>query len=269
MNLDEILEDLKILIKKAGEEVLKYYDQEFETEKKDDSPVTAADLASEKIILDGLKKYSGFGMISEENKEDKSHIGKEMVFVTDPLDGTKDFIHKTGDFSILLALLKNNQPIIGLIYKPLEKKLYFASKGKGAFIEIENKKEKIEASKVQDFLKIRILMSMFHLGETEKSLAEKYSWQYKRVGSAGLKLAALAEGQAEVYISSSSRTGEWDVAAGKIILEEAGGKITDINGNELEFNKQTPFNTNGFVGSNKINHNQIIKALKEAGNKNI
>jgi len=272
MNLEKILADLKIVILKAGKEVLEYYDQDFENEKKENTPVTDADLASEKIILNGLKKYKDFGILSEEssfakatddkNKEDKSHIGKEWVFVVDPLDGTKDFVHKIDDFSVLIALLQNNIPILGLIYHPIEKKLYYAIKGSGAFFETDEKAERIEVSKETDFEKMRILMSMYHQGDPEKKLAEKYKMQYKHIGSAGLKLAALAAGQAEIYINSSSRTAEWDTAAGQVILEEAGGKITDNFGNDLEYNKEHPFNINGFIATNNIYHQKIVKEFQ-------
>ncbi len=263
MDFDRILKDLKIIIKEAGNEVLKYYDQRFEKAEKQNSPVTEADLASEKIILQGLKKYEDFGILSEENKKDKSHIGKEFVFAVDPLDGTKDFVHKTGDFSILIGLLKNNLPMLGLIYMPLEKKLYYAASGQGAFIEQNEEKKKIEISKEIDLSKMKILMSMYHQGQAEKKLAEKFDCKYKHMGSAGLKLATIAEGQAEIYINSSSKTGEWDTAAGQIILQEAGGKITDIYGNNLKYNKDNPFNLNGFLASNNINHDLLINAIKD------
>lgn len=263
MDLEKILEDLKVTIIKAGDEILKYYDHDFENEKKSDSPVTVADLASEKIILESFNKYEGFGVLSEEKKEDKSHIGKEWVFVVDPMDGTKDFVHKTDDFSILIALLHNDAPILGLIHKPITKKLHYAIKGQGAFVESEGEIKKIEVSKEIDFSKMYILMSQYHRGELENRLAEKLGLKYKHTGSAGLKLAALAEGVAEIYINSSSGTAEWDTAAGQIILEEAGGKITDKFGNDLEYNKENPYNLNGFIATNNTNHDLLIETIKE------
>ena len=117
------LKEVINLVKKAGEKVLEIYQRKFKVyEKEDTSPVTEADMASEGIILSGLRKY-GYGILSEESKDGSSRLRKEKIWIIDPLDGTQDFLQKTGEFSIMVGLVYKREPFLGVVYKPVGDKI--------------------------------------------------------------------------------------------------------------------------------------------------
>ena len=119
-------------IEKAGEKILEVYETDFSTEKKeDDSPITQADIESNKILKEVLGQ-TGITILSEEDTDDKKRLSEEKVWIVDPLDGTTDFVNRTGEFTIMVGLVKKQKSILGLIYLPIKKKMYLAESGKGA-----------------------------------------------------------------------------------------------------------------------------------------
>ena len=117
----------------AGDRVREIYESDFEVSKKDDnSPITKADLESNKIIRAALEK-TGIPILSEEDVDDKSRLNSDKIWIVDPLDGTTDFVNRTGEFTIMVGLVENHVPVMGLIYWPTKQKLYYAERGMGAF----------------------------------------------------------------------------------------------------------------------------------------
>ena len=233
------------IIKKAGKEILRVYkSDDFLVEiKSDETPLTIADKKSNQIILNGLKElFPEIPILSEESK--KIPYGKrkswKYLWLVDPLDGTKEFIKKNGEFSINLALIKEHKSVFGLLYFPVSGLLYYAIKGKGVFkIDVNGKISKLPIVRTNKNDKkglIRVTYSRSHCNQDTKDYIEKIKGYYQNVqlisvGSA-LKLAWLAEGKADIY-PRLAPTMEWDIAAGQIILEESGGRL-------LEFYKKTP-----------------------------
>ena len=118
---------------KAGDKILEIYETDFSTEKKeDDSPITQADIESNKILKEVLGE-TGITILSEEDTDDKKRLSEEKVWIVDPLDGTTDFVNRTGEFTIMVGLVENQKSVLGLIYWPIKKKMYLAEAGKGAF----------------------------------------------------------------------------------------------------------------------------------------
>lgn len=258
------LEETINLAKKAGKEILKIYQKKSKSkQKKDGSPVTEADLISQKIILSGLKKF-GYGILSEERKDDPSRFKKEKVWIVDPLDGTQDFLKKTGDFSIMIGLAYNQKPILGVIYKPIGDKLYFAEKEKGTYLKQGKKSlKKLKVSNISNLGDARFVMSRFHLdNSTKEFLKNNKIKKALYCGSIGIKMSLIAEGKADGYITFTDKTCQWDICAPEIILQEAGGKVSNLNGENFIYNRQELKNLNGIVGSNKNIYNQIINYLK-------
>ena len=258
----EILNQVLNVIKQAGKMVMSFYNKDYQIKDKgNDSPVTEADLASEKIILKGLSKYD-YGLLSEETEDDKTRLKKERVWIIDPLDGTKDFINKTGDFTIMIGLVENGQPILGAVYQPAKDILYYAIKGKGAYGQIKDQGvKKIKVSEVSDISKARFLGSRFHKSELETKVAKEFNiTKIIPCGSIGLKAALIASGQADFNLNPSSHPQEYDVCAADIILHEAGGKLTDLKGKRYKYNQEDP-HINGYVVSSGLLHGQIIEYL--------
>lgn len=250
----EELEVLKEVIRDAGEAIMAYYSKDVDVSVKSDfSPVTEADLASERVLLQGLGKF-GYGVLSEETEDNLGRLTYEKIWVIDPLDGTKDFIGRTGEFSVMVGLVERGEIVMGAVYEPVSRKLYYAMKGGGAFLEVDGGvAEKLSVSKISDFSKVRMLISRFHLLEYEKGLAKRLGINNMvECGSAGIKICRIAEGNAELYINSSDKTFEWDICAADIVLTEAGGKIIDLNGERFSYNKKESRNEEGVVASNGL-----------------
>ena len=132
--LEKIIDEMV----KAGERILEVYETDFSTEKKDDdSPITQADIESNKILKEVLGQ-TGITILSEEDVDDKNRLSEEKVWIVDPLDGTTDFVNRTGEFTIMVGLVEKQKSILGLIYWPIKKKMYLAESGKGLFVMMRN-----------------------------------------------------------------------------------------------------------------------------------
>lgn len=252
---------------KAGEAALFYYHGDYDIiDKGNNDPVTRADHASNEVLVDGLKKeFPSYGILSEETEDDGSRLNKDRVWIVDPLDGTKDFIDKTGDFSVMVGLVEEGRPILGVVYKPAGGVVYYAAKDRGAFKkEREGGPVRVQVSGRDRFRDMILLTSRFHTSTTAIQAARDLGiTDTKTRGSAGLKLSSIAEGEADMNINPSNKTWEWDVAAADVILREAGGKLTDVYENEMNYNKKDPKNHYGYIGSNGWRHLEIIRRVRK------
>ena len=258
--------ELDIAIKaaqKASNTILEIYQSDYNTfTKSDDSPVTDADLKSNKVINEILSntKYS---ILSEEDFDDQSRLSKDMIWIVDPLDGTSDFIDKTGEFTVMIALIQNKKPILGVIAWPTEKILFVAQKNCGAFRYSNHKWDKISVTKIDEISKCRTVGSRHHLSDKEKKFIKKIGIKdFTSIGSS-LKVGKISSGEAEAYITTTNKMKEWDTAASYCIISEAGGKMTDMVGNELTYNNKDVYHQNGILVTNGLIHNKIIKEFKK------
>ncbi len=249
--------------KEAGNTILKIYEKDFKTfTKTDNSPVTDADLQSNKIIKEILS-VTKHSILSEEDVDDKNRLSNDMVWIIDPLDGTSDFIDKTGEFTVMIALVENQKPILGVIAWPTEKTLFVAQKNCGAFRYSDNKWEKISVTKISELPKCRTIGSRHHLSDKEKDFIEKIGIKdFTSIGSS-LKVGKISSGQAEVYITTTNKMKEWDTAASHCIISEAGGKMTDMLGNELTYNNENVYHQNGILVTNGLIHEKILREFKK------
>ena len=261
----ELLSIAIIASVKAGEAIMKVYSNKIDVVyKEDESPLTLADKNANKIINKYLVK-SKIPIISEENKiltyEERKNW--KQCWIVDPLDGTKEFIKRNGEFTVNIALIKNNKPIIGVIYVPVSKTLYFtsdnSSKSYKALLktntiiidEIFNNAVQIFPNQKNNNI-LRIVGSRSHLNDTTKNYISKIEKKNKtRIVSKGssLKFCLVAEGEAEIY-PRFAPTMEWDTAAGQAICEAVGVKVIDVTTNEpLKYNKQNLLNPHFLVSN--------------------
>jgi 3'(2'), 5'-bisphosphate nucleotidase len=252
LNLKEKLEITKSIAMEAGRKILEIYGNSSEYVIKDDSsPLTIADLASNKIIVDELKKrYPNIPIISEEQSNLVNDKTNSFVWIIDPLDGTKEFINKNGEFTVNIALVYNHEPILGVIYSPVLDKLYFATKNNGAYL-LENgyTKQILTSAKIED---LYMVGSRSHSDERERLiLDEKKAMikEYMVVGSS-LKGAFIAEGKADIYYRFGY-VSEWDICAMDIIVSEAGGILKLMNHEKINYNSSTPLIKEGFYVVNR------------------
>lgn len=233
----------------AGEEIIKIYNTgDFETSvKKDKTPLTLADKNSHDIIKNGLcKQYPEIPVISEEDKfVDFTHRKQWKYFwLVDPLDGTKEFINRNGEFTINIALIKENTPILGVIYVPAQGILYYADKT-GAYKSENSGMIELHVNTQTDNL--TVVKSRSHSTDQEDRFYSNYNVDKTISAGSSLKFCLVAEGKASIYYRSGP-TWEWDTAAGHAIVKFAGGFVKDNSGGVFLYNKETLLN-NGFCAS--------------------
>ena len=231
--IDVKMEDIVDIAARAGDVIMEIYKKDFVvTYKNDDSPLTEADKKSNKIICSRLKEtYPDIPIISEENKEIPYETRKnwEYFWLIDPLDGTKEFVKKTGEFTVNIALIEKNRPIMGVIYAPTLNLSYYAEKGKGAFKKYENGRNyKLPLHNIQPDDILKVISSKSHSNIETENFINNLSKQYKEVEllsiGSSLKICLVAEGTADIY-PRFGPTMEWDIAAGDIIASESDKKL--------------------------------------------
>lgn len=246
----------------AGRAVMFYYNRSYKiTNKSPGNPVTQADIESEKIILKGLQKFN-YGVLSEEMIDDKVRLQRKKVWIIDPLDGTKDFINKTSEFTIMIGLAEEGKSVLGVVYQPVKDTVYYAVKGQGSFKRIgKNEPIQLKINQEADFNKIIMFSSRFHKSKIELKIAKKIGIKNIKTCGSSLKVCLIAAGEGEVNFNPSNKTWEYDVCASDIILSEAGGMLTDMKGKKFIYNKENPRNEFGYVATNGLVHDIIIKEL--------
>lgn len=259
-------ENLKIAIKasiKAGECIMQIYNTDFDIQfKNDKSPLTEADKVSNEIINSFLKQ-TGIPIISEENKQIEYEIRKswESCWIIDPLDGTKEFIKKNSEFTVNIALVKTGRPILGIIYRPATKELYYACvESKQAFKTVIDYNDNIEEKvfKEGDIImrsqskknKIRVIGSRSHMNKNTLNYIKRIKKEENEIEiiskGSSLKFCLVAEGKADIY-PRFAPTMEWDTAAGQAICEAQGLIVLDnVTNKPIKYNRENMLN-NFFV----------------------
>ena len=245
--LVQLLPDLKKIVIDAGEAILEVYnsDSPIEVENKaDDSPVTKADHAAHIVIDQGLTSLAlNYPVLSEEGgmPEFSERSSWQRYWLVDPLDGTKEFINKNGEFTVNIALIEDGEAILGLVYVPVTQTLYYGLKGQGAWKEEKGAKTELKVSAVNTQDTLAVVGSRRHgaeaLDELLKHVAEVFDDINLVSMGSSLKICAIAEGTAHWY-PRLALTSEWDTAAAHAVLNAAGGEILDIDLKPLTYNQK-------------------------------
>lgn len=245
-DLNQLLDITKKAAIDAGKEILNiYHSDDFDVEVKgDNSPLTRADKKAHEVICEGLKS-TGIPVLSEEGKDIPYVTRKnwDYFWMVDPLDGTKEFVKRNGEFTVNIALIHQNKSVLGVVYAPVLNKLYFASASNGAFLESETRLEKLNAAlfSIADN-QLNVVASRSHLNEETENFLNKLSNPNIVSMGSSLKFLLVAEGKAHLY-PRYAPTMEWDTAAAQIIVEEAGGKVMQESNNQpVIYNKENLLN---------------------------
>lgn len=265
------LETALRLAREAGAKVLEYYALEIIAEEKlgidnFSEPVTVADRASSTIIVEGLgEQFPDDFVLSEEEFDDPDGRTKfDRVWITDPIDGTWGFLKKDGDFAVQIGLAIAGEPVVGVVYVPAHGQLYFASKGNGSFV-VKNGGEpkRLTTSGNTDLSKMNLAVSRNHRSPKITRIVSDLGLQSEiQRGSVGLKVGLVAETICDLYIHLSPRTKFWDTCGPQIILEEAGGRLTDLFGERIRYGISDVQNHGGIVAANGAAHEMIIDRLR-------
>ena len=225
--------------------------------KQDGSPVTEADLASHRILTNDLSK-SKHPILSEE-QENPNIDEADTIWIIDPLDGTSHFVNGTGEFTIMISLVKKTVPILGVILWPLGNTIFAAQKEKGAYRYQNRCWSKITVTDTNALSECRMVGSKHHLTEEESAFIKSLKTSsFVSIGSS-LKVGMISSGEAEAYITTTNKMKVWDTAASHCIITEAGGKMTDVNGDELLYGKDDIYHHHGILATNGVIHDKIIK----------
>ena len=237
--LDDLSFQIAEIVKKAADSVMDIYlrNEILQKTKADGSPVTEADLTSHKVISEGLNLLpKSFPILSEEGN--KTFNEKIRVFwLVDPLDGTKEFIKKTGEFTINIALIEGGKPILGIVSSPVTGELFVGMLGKGSYLIKKGVSKKISTQKMQKDL-LRMTLSRSHQSIKDKNFIKRADKKFKEIkvipAGSSLKLCRVAEGRADIYCRLGP-TFQWDIASGHAVLESAGGILKGINGEKFKY----------------------------------
>jgi len=251
--------------REAGAIIMRHYAAEtVATETKPDlSPVTAADLDANAAILAGLRAaFPDDATLTEETPDDPARLGKRRVWIVDPLDGTRDFLARTGDFCVHIGLADANEAVVGVVYQPAADGLYHARRGGGAFLEEAGQSRPLQASTRADVADLRVGVSRLNLdpGLEQCLLASGLAPRAVRLG-ASVKHMALARGDLEAVLNLSPGESEWDTCAPEVILREAGCVVTDGDGRPFRYNQANLFRPRGSVASNGRCHELMLRVL--------
>lgn len=233
----------------AGQAIMEVYKSEdFGVEfKDDDSPLTLADKAANRIIVDMLREaFPEYAILSEEEQDNKERLNNKLCFVIDPLDGTKEFIKRNGQFTVNIALSDDHRSVMGVIYVPVTGELYYAAKGYGSFLLKDGYVTQLHVSKdKKEKSMLNVVMSSSHGCAEMDMLLNKYKIKnFIKVGSS-LKGCMIAKGEADIYYRHTP-TMEWDTAAMQCIVEEAGGVFRQMDDTPMLYNREDSLNAKGF-----------------------
>ena len=235
----QFLQTIVKLAREAGQRIMEVYESDFRVgAKEDESPLTAADLASHHCLAEGLAALHPVHPLLSEESADISYEERsrwETFWLIDPLDGTKEFIKRNGEFTVNIALIHRNKPVLGVVYAPARDLCYFAAEGCGAFRqEGENAPHDIGV-RHHAAHPLRVVGSRSHATEGLTTYINRVGeYELMSIGSS-LKFCLVAEGSADLY-PRIGLTSEWDTAAAHCVVCEAGGEVTDLRGQPLRYN---------------------------------
>jgi 3'(2'), 5'-bisphosphate nucleotidase len=242
---------------------------DLEIQKAHSDPVTAADLAVNNYILERLQGELGheqFGYLSEETYQPGvTPYPQPYVWIIDPLDGTRDFIQKTGEYAVHIALTEAGRPILSVVVWPETETLYYATLGGGAFAESRGGEvRKLRVVNAPSFEEMRLVISRSHRDRRfDDLLARLPQKQQTFVGSVGCKIGTILEHRAEFYLSLTTKSApkDWDLAAPELILTEAGGQFTHFDLTPIQYNQTDVAQWGGFLASNGQGHADLCQMV--------
>jgi 3'(2'), 5'-bisphosphate nucleotidase len=240
--MKSLIDPVVALAEEAGRAVLEVYSSDFEVQSKEDnSPLTQADLASHHCIVAGLEVLTpGMPIISEESglPEFEERSQWDRYWLIDPLDGTKEFVNRNGEFTVNIALIDNQKPVFGVVHVPIQDKTYVGCEGYGA--ERRNPDGSAESISVSaaSARSVRIVGSRSHRGASLDAYLENLG-EYDMIPmGSSLKFCVIAEGGADLY-PRLGLTSEWDTAAAQAVVEQAGGQVVTLDGKPMKYNAKS------------------------------
>jgi 3'(2'), 5'-bisphosphate nucleotidase len=270
LSYDREIEVATELARAAGAVLLTHYHSPFLVEQKVNAlqeieEVTAADREANDLIVSRLAaEFPGDGILAEESADTEDRLHKERVWLIDPMDGTKNFVQRDGDFAVQIGLSVAGEPVVGVVYQPVRDALYRAVRNEGSWLEQGDKPAaRMRVSDRTDPAAMVLASSRSHRSPRMERVVDTFGFKFEtRRGSVGVKIGLIAEQEADLYLHLSPSTKQWDTCAPEIVLTEAGGRLTDLFGKPLRYNGPRIDNRNGVVATNSAAHEIVIDNLK-------
>ena len=240
MDLKSLIEPIVALAVSAGDAILKVYATDFDVQAKDDdSPLTQADMASHRTIVAGLEQLAAdTPIISEESglPEFAERRTWDTYWLIDPLDGTKEFVNRNGEFTVNIALIQDHRPVFGVVHVPVSGVTYVGCEGAGSEKRSAGERRSINVA-THSRRPARVVGSRSHRGSSLDAFLDNVGDHEMLPMGSSLKFCKVAEGEADIY-PRLGPTSEWDTAAAQAVVEQAGGKVVELDGNSLSYNKK-------------------------------
>jgi len=262
----DLSRDLNFAIELAldgGKILIDGYDTDYHVEKKEDgSIVTSIDKSVSTFICKRVKEYnSEYGLLDEECEDNFDRFNKDFCWVTDPLDSTRDYVDHKDGFSVIIGLMYQGKPILGVNYRPKIKELTYATLGDGAYSVVNGVKKKLHVS---DDYEIHLLHTRNRLNDSLEDMIQKVNPVTKKVMGGFAKMIEVAKGNGNLFMSPyCNKFHIWDICGTSIILEEAGGVLTDVSGKKIDFFQPEVTYNCGVIAASKNVHGKVLDLLNE------
>lgn len=264
-DLSQELQVAKALARQAGTRIMEIYATDFIVDFKGiGDPVTEADRLANQMIVQGLHEaFPQDVVVAEESPRPSGTLTNGRVWFVDPLDGTREFVAKNGEFSVMIGLAINGQAQLGVVYRPDRHLLYSGLTEGQAWLEVSGESKILSVSSINSPQDSCLAVSRSHWHAEIDDVRDSLGIGKEiRCGSVGLKIGLISEGKADIYVEPGPYTSAWDSCGPEAIIKGAGGRFTNVLGQQLLYGVTQLKNTHGLVASNGVCHDQVIKALE-------
>ncbi|MEM9727343.1 MAG: 3'(2'),5'-bisphosphate nucleotidase CysQ [Myxococcota bacterium] len=264
--LDRELLEAEKIARVAGGIVMGLYDGGYDVAYKAKSdPVTEADTRANAYIVDALRAaFPNDGIVAEETEDRTDAIRGGRCWFVDPLDGTKEFIAKNGEFAVMIGLAMEGIATLGVVYQPVGDKLYGGVVGDGASLEEDGDRRPLTVSDVSDPSRLSLVVSRSHRGQPIDEVMDRLRITEERQrGSVGLKVGLIAERAADLYVHMSNKSSAWDACGPEAILKAAGGRFTDLGGRAFDYRRSEMRNARGILACNAGAFDAVLPVVED------
>lgn len=264
--LDPDLREVVRIARRAGGILMDVYATDFSVAYKTKSdPVTAADTRANAYIVEELRKsFPTDGIVAEETEDNSDALKGGRCWYVDPLDGTKEFIARNGEFAVMLGLAVDGVSTLGVVYQPQHDKLYAGIVDDGAYLEERGDRRELAVSNTTDPSRLELVVSRSHRGEPIDDVMAKLGiMEETKSGSVGLKIGLIAERRADLYIHMSDKSSQWDACGPEAVLKAAGGRFSDLGGSAYHYGGTDLRNNRGILACNAAAYDAVLPVVRE------
>lgn len=254
------------LARQAGRILMEIYQKDFSVAYKGkNDPVTEADQLVNAFLVEQLRaRFPEDGIVAEETADQSDALRKRRCWFVDPLDGTKEFIAKNGEFSVMIGLAIDGESKLGVVYQPARDKLYHGVVGDGACLEQAGEVRALQVSEESDPSKLRLVVSRSHRPESIEQIMKRLgATQEMPSGSVGIKVGLIAERAADLYVHVSDKSSLWDACGPEAVLKAAGGCFAHVDGSRVEYRASEMANKKGILACNRAAYDRVLEAVSE------